>query len=385
MHGHRTHLIAGFVIAVLLASAATAAALASPSSDQAALRGGLDEIVSAGVPGALAFVRAGAQPTPVTSGAAELNGTSPIRPNQSFRIGSITKSFVAATTLQLAGEGRLRLDDTVERWLPGLLPRGNEITVRHLLQHTSGITDNQELLERLRQEPAHAFAPTQVVRAAARSPLSFRPGRGWAYANANYVLLGLIIQKATAKPLATVLRERVIVPLRLRHTILPRNGAAPRGVVHGYLPPDNTVVPTPDETYLDVTETNPSWTWAAGALISTAADVSRFYKALLTGRLIPRRLLKQMTGARPTAAGTGYGLGLLRLATPCGPALGHDGEIFGYTSLALSSLDGRRSIVLLANASHPKEPGAIMGAFLALAANALCGSRSVTTQTVGRG
>ena len=220
----------------------------------------------------------------VTVGSSKLDGSAPIHAGQPFRVGSISKSFVAATTLVLVRDGRLGLDDTVGHWLPNV-PRGAAITVRQLLQHTSGVTDSPELLEPLLLDPNHSFTPMQVVRAAVRTPPEFDPGHGWAYANANYVLLGLIVEKVTAKPLGAVLRERDREPLRLHHTT-SRSARAPAVSCMGTSPPDNTSSHTRRE-YLDVTATNPSWTWAAGALVSTSADVSRFYSALLGGRSSP--------------------------------------------------------------------------------------------------
>lgn len=372
MHIHRWILSCCLVAGAAVAAVTASVTLGSSPRLPAATQRGLEQIVTGGVPGTLALLRDGTATASATAGVARIGGTSPLGAEQLFRAGSITKSFIATVTLQLVEQGRLGLTDTVQRWLPGLLPRGGEITVRQLLQHTSGIADDEQLLGPLERDPAHAFEPLAVARAAASVPLRFEPGHGWSYANANYVLLGLIVEQATGRPLTTVLSERIIRPLGLRHTLLPADGSLPAGAAHGYLPPGNTVSPRSAGGYLDVTRTNPSWTWAAGALVSTAGDVSRFYRALLAGELLSRPLLAQMLATRPTGGGTGYGLGLLRVDTPCGPAFGHDGEIFGYTSLALTHTESRRSIVLLANASHPGGNRSILAAFLALAGDALC-------------
>ena len=171
-----------------------------------------------------------------------------------------------------------------------------------------------------------------------------------------------------------MIAERIAKPLALRRTWLASGAALPTGSVHGYLLPGNPFLTTPAGQPLDVTEINPSFTWAAGAVVSTASDLDRFFRALLGGKLVPRRLLTVMTDSRPITAETAYGLGLLRVSTPCGPAYGHDGEIFGYTTLALTSGDARRSVVLLATASHPSEnaPDAIVNALVSLAKKALC-------------
>lgn len=373
-------------VAVVLTAAVSSASAGDarpepPESPAAALQQGVSAIVAAGAPGALAVVRDGSGVSIARAGVSRLGGHRPIGPDDPFRVGSLTKTFVASLVLQLVAEGRLGLDDTLERRLPGAVPRGGEITVRQLLRHTSGLPDlgtgrdGSALLARLRADRRHVFTPAELVRSVAREPLRFRPGGGWAYSNTGYILLGLIAEKVTGKGLEQVLRERIFAPLRLDRTRVGSGAALPAGAVRGYLPPGNPFLRARGGRPVDVTETNPSWTWAAGAIVSTATDVDRFYRALLAGRLVPRRLLGEMTAARPIGGSAGYGLGLLRLGTPCGPLFGHDGEIFGYTTLAAATPGGRRSIVLEANVSAP-ESGAVLAAFVQLAGRALCGRSS---------
>jgi D-alanyl-D-alanine carboxypeptidase len=341
---------------------------------------GLARIVQAGVPGAVARVRDRSRITVATAGVADLRTGRVLGPSDPFRVGSITKTFVAAVVLQLAAEHRLNLGDNVEDWLPGLLPYGENVTVRELLQHTSGIPDHMSgatadaLLAPLLEDPGHRFTPVELVRSVVGRPLQSQPGSRWAYSNTNYILLGLIVERVTGKPLARALDERIIRPLALRGTSLKSGAPLPVRSVRGYLLPGNPFLPVPAGRPFDVTGINPSFTWAAGALVSTTRDLDRFYQALLSGRLVPASLLAEMTASRPITAGSGYGLGLLRISTPCGPAYGHDGEIFGFTSLALTTQDTQRSVVLLATTSHPSEgrPATILDALLSLATETLC-------------
>lgn len=377
-------LLAAGCVSVVAAAFAVSPANGHSLTDKAptsAFGQGLSGVVSAGAPGALVLAHGPAGQSVAASGVARLGGSRPIGARTPFRAGSVTKTFLAVTVLRLVAEGRLALDDSVEQHLPVLLPHGDEITVRQLLQHTSGLSDlgsgrtGEALLEQLLVDRRRVFGPRELVASVARRPLLFRPGRGWSYSNAGYVVLGMIVEQVAQERLADVLRERIIVPLRLRHTRLASGVAMPTGSAHGYLAPGNPLVPTPGGKPVDVTATDPSWTWAAGALVSTASDISRFYGALLAGRLLPAGLLKEMTTARPIANGAAYGLGLLRLRTPCGFAYGHDGEIFGYTTLALATGDARRSAVLVANVSTPGS-GAVLGRLVGLASLALCGRTS---------
>jgi CubicO group peptidase (beta-lactamase class C family) len=156
-----------------------------------------------------------------------------MRPGERFRVASVTKTFVATVVLQLVGEGRLGLDESVERHLPGLLPQGRRITVRQLLNHTSGLYDYLE------DAPAQArfvgdVRPRQTVALAASRPLGFAPGTSWAYSNTGYQILGLMIERATREPLGRVLARRIFVPLDLRHTSFEPPPRVPKRVAHGY-------------------------------------------------------------------------------------------------------------------------------------------------------
>lgn len=196
----------------------------------------LDRVVQAGAPGALIVVKDGSTIRAAARGFADRNAGRPMRTDDRFRIGSITKTFVAALVLQLVEEDRLRLDDPVERWLPGLVPGGRSITVRHLLSHTAGLPDYVED-PRLRREPERRWTPAELVSLAlARSAERAPPGGTFAYSSTDYVLLGLIAEKAGGAPLGEQLRDRLFEPLGLRRTSF-EPGALHGDYVHGHRAP----------------------------------------------------------------------------------------------------------------------------------------------------
>jgi D-alanyl-D-alanine carboxypeptidase len=258
--------------------------------------------------------------------------------------------------LQLVAERRLRLGDTVERWLPGLVPDGGRITVRQLLGHTSGLADyvaDRSFLPRTVSDPGRRWTPRELVRlAVAQGPVA-RPGERFAYASTNYVLLGLVVERAIGSDLALLLRRRILAPLRLGRTSFVPGARIAGRYVHGYTPSVHDGIVGSLATARDRSSGSASWAWAAGALVSSAPDLSRFFGALLGGRLLPPRLLAMMQ----PAPGARYGLGLTAFRTPCGTAIGHSGNLLGTVSVVWSTRDGRRRVVAMTN-TYPLAPPA---------------------------
>lgn len=330
----------------------------------------LDGVVAAGSPGALVLVDADGARRAAARGLAVLQGRVPLRAGDRFRAGSITKTFVAVVTLQLVAEGRLRLDQAVERWLPGLLPGGSRITVRHLLAHTSGLADyagDAAFLRRATLEPRRRWTPRELLRVALGHGPVGAPGERFSYASTNYILLGLIVERATGTALGTVLRRRVFTPLGLDDTSFTPGARIQGRHAHGYAPSQHDGIVASLATARDRSTASASWGWAAGAIVSTAPDLSRFLEALLQGRLLPARLLALM---RP-ASGAAYGSGLAAFRTRCGVAIGHTGNLLGTVSAAWSSSDGRRRVVAMSN-SYPLTPEADT-AFRRVLEAAFCG------------
>ncbi|NGO69276.1 serine hydrolase domain-containing protein, partial [Streptomyces boncukensis] len=264
-----------------------------------------------------------------------------------FRAGSITKTFLATTVLQLVDEGRLRLDDPVGRWLPGAVPDGRRITVRYLLNHTSGLYDYKPTLP-LPPSPEfldnrwRTWRPSELVRRAVAHPPSFEPpGSEFAYSNTGYLLLGRIVEKATGRPYGDEIERRIVKPLHLGGTEMP--GTSPH--LHGPHPHGYVPVRRHGTTRLvDYTEMNPSVFGAGGELISTARDLNRFFAALLSGRLLPEGLLREMR-TPGIAGGKPYGLGLAWWDTSCGVRVyGNDGDALAYQSWSYTTQDRRRQV-----------------------------------------
>jgi D-alanyl-D-alanine carboxypeptidase len=266
-----------------------------------------------------------------------------------FRIGSITKTFVATAILQLADEGRTDLDAPIETYLPGVVPNGTNITVRQILNHTSGLYDYMKgdgwPTNRWRgDERFTTYSPDQLLTEAFRHEPYFAPGTDFRYSNTNYIVAGKLIESVTGQPYSTVVEHRILRPLNLAGTSFPGSEPSiPEPAVHASATLDN------DQT-VDVTKQNVSLDWAAGEMISTTDDLQTFFDALLGGDLISEDSLAQMRTTVPMGMGFHYGLGLERFDLPCGGQLwGHGGQLLGYVTYAYRRDDGRSLTMLLAS------------------------------------
>ncbi|WUT01562.1 beta-lactamase family protein (plasmid) [Streptomyces sp. NBC_00708] len=261
----------------------------------------------------------------------------------------MTKPFVATVVLQLVGEHRVALDAPVGRYLPDVVRdhpgtwRG--VTVRRLLQHTSGLPDYLDFLspQDVLTDPLAHHETRDLVDLALDRPRTFRPGHGWDYSNTNYLLAGMVIEKVTGHPYGEEVRRRVIRPLGLEATTVPGNdpvipGPHPRGYVR----------PGKDAPLMDATAINPSVAGASGEMVSSAADLNRFLAALVDGRLLEPAQLREMMRTRPAGDDRAYGLGLERRTLPCGGHYwGHGGDIFGFQTAGGATLDGRQTSVMV--------------------------------------
>ncbi|MEU7204386.1 serine hydrolase domain-containing protein [Streptomyces sp. NPDC045470] len=348
-HGTRRQILPG--AAAVTIGVLTLGALAPPAASAArpdAVQQSLNALVrDGGTPAALASVKGpGGRNRTYTAGIGDLATGAPVPVDGQVRIGSNTKTFVAVVVLQLVAERRMSLDATVETYLPGLVRGegidGRHITVRRLLQHTSGLPDYSNRLG----DDVRYYSPRELLATALRHPAEFAPGESWKYSNTNYVLAGLIVQKVTGRPLADEIDRRVVRRAGLRHTYFPSPGDASirEPHPHGY---HQEPAGTP---LRDITEIDPSWGWAAGQMISTNSDLNRFFTALLAGRLLPAAQLAQMRFTVPAEAtfgpGARYGLGLVSRPLPCGGlAWGHGGSFPGYETRGGATDDGRATNV----------------------------------------
>ncbi|OLZ65826.1 peptidase [Streptomyces sp. IMTB 2501] len=344
----------------LLVSAALAApaAFASEGGGHAATRKAVEAAVAAGVPGATATARDAHGTWSATAGVGDLGTGRPRSTADRYRVASITKTFVATVLLQLEAQGRLSLDDTVDKWLPGVVHGhghdGRHITVRQLLNHTSGIYNYlaDAGFQRTYFTPAGFFAhrydtvdARDLVAVAMRHKPDFAPGTSWNYSNTNYVLAGMVIEKVTGRPYAAEISRRVIGPLHLTATSVPgTKDTLPRPSSRAYSKFHDPSGPT-----YDVTTLNPSIASSAGEMISDSADLDRFYSALLGGKLLPPEQLKEMKTTVDTriAPNIRYGLGLMDTTLTCGVHVwGHTGGIHGSSSEVATTPDGQHSVAV---------------------------------------
>jgi D-alanyl-D-alanine carboxypeptidase len=370
-----------YVLVLLVLAAATGATACTSAPEHAAtrepeLQGALDQLVAAGAPGAIALVREGDRTIRLTSGYGNLKPRARLHASDRFRVGSVTKTFVATVVLQLVGEGKLSLDDTVERWLPGVVPNGRAITVRHLLNHTAGLFDylgdGDKTVERrvLSGDWNYQWKPRELVAISTAHKAKFAPGTGWSYCNTCYILLGLIVEEATGNSITAELRKRVFEPAGLRATSLDARPRISGRHARGY-----ELLGTPP--LVDFTALSPSLAWTAGALVSTADDLARFYRTLLGGRLLRPDLLRTMQTTVPVAARPGWrwGLGINKRPSPCGAQWGHDGGYPGYRTWALNSKEGKRQIVVFTNLGEDSSSEPVERALERVLVTAYCSSQ----------
>ncbi|MBN3544162.1 beta-lactamase family protein [Fictibacillus barbaricus] len=323
----------------------------------------MKEGVKAGAPGFIAQAWDHGELKTSVAGVANLTTQNPMKQDFQFRIGSITKTFVATVILQLVGEGRMNLDDSVNKWLPGRVKGngfdGNKITIRQLLNHTSGIadyekdittdkTDKQFLKDRLK-----VYKTSDLIKIGLSHKPVNKPGEAWSYSSTGYLLLGMIIEEATGKPYAKEIENRILKPLRMHDTYLPGTSTSFKGKNHarGYYQLKDK------KTLVDVTNTNPSMAGASGEMISSTRDLNRFYSLLLRGVLLQPEQMKQMfntvEATKGEAADVNWGLGIAEVRFKNGePYWGHGGGFPGATSWAGGSRDGRHVMTVYSNVSN---------------------------------
>ncbi|APY84998.1 peptidase [Streptomyces alfalfae] len=358
----RTALLALAVTGALGAATLTPAAQAAERGPghTATARALNDLIDKGGQPGVAALARDGAATWFGAAGHADTATGRARSAGDHFRGASITKTFIATVLLQLEAEGRLDLDDTVEKWLPGLV-RGNgydggEITLRQLLNHTSGIashTDDPRFAHDAAGPgfPEHRYddhAPEDLVALALKQPPHPDPEKNPLYSNTNYVIAGMVIEKATGRTYEREVTRRLIRPLKLRGTSFP--GADPRMPKPHPVGYSRLHQEAPDAPVVDATEQNMTWLGAAGDVISTAGDLNRFHRALMRGTLLPRAQMTAMLDEVPVGEGLGYGLGVEFAELSCGvKVVGKSGRTNGSLSAMVGTPDGRRQLTFNVN------------------------------------
>ncbi len=284
-----------------------------------------------GVPGAVVLVRSRALGDWTQAfGTRAVDGGEPVRTTDCWRIASCTKTMTTTVALQLVAEGRLRLEDPIADYLPDV-PNGESITLRQLFTMRSGLFNYTESDSWARAQDAdlqRAWRPEELLAFAFAESPYFEPGQDYHYSNTNTVLLGLVAERLTGRPLGQLFQERLFGPLGLEHTSLPPGSAIgqphPRGYMFG------TIAGAEPTVLRDVTDLDPSFGWAAGGALSTAEELAVWVRALVEGDLLPEALQQQrLTDLEPVAGGTSYGLGIMRF----GQFYGHSGTIPGFNTL----------------------------------------------------
>lgn len=368
------------------------AAFSAPAFDPAKLTATLDAVHAAGMYGIYSAVRDGDRTWQGASGVADVRTGRRVTPEMEHRVGSVTKTFVATALMQQVERGRLRLDAPIGGYLPDLVAgqRGEQITVRMILNHTSGIGDYVSYAFPSLLDPSaksldegrfRHLTPKQLVDWGLQAPPTGAPGENWSYSNTNYILAGQLLEKLTGAKAETYIRDNVIRRAGLKHTYFPKGprikGAHPRMYESLY----GHVKPPRDYSTYDM-----SWAGTAGALVSTMPDLNRFYRRLLTGGLVSRASVAEMQRTVPVkdAEGTvqmNYGLGIYSMDLPCGTFWGHDGAVWGAGTQSLTSADGKRQVSFGFNLMKYQKlngeglpmPHPIDNAMAAHAVQALCG------------
>ncbi len=309
-----------------------------------------------GPPGAIAVIQRGDDRDVHVAGVANVKTGAPLRAEKHMRIASVSKAISGAVALALVDQGILSLDDTIGELLPGLPPAWDQMTLRELLQHTSGMPDytqTQGFADAFSDSPAVAPPPGDLLGYAASDPLSFPPGTGYKYSNSENIAVGMMVEAVTGASYEDAIRTKVTTPLRLRRTQMPQGILLPDPFIHGYLwdqgaPVDYSQWFPP----LDSGVAWGGWAWASGGVVSTPADLNRFVRGYVSGKLFGGEAREEqfqfVEGGRSDPQGPGRnaaGLGLFRYRTRCGTVYGHTGSIpAGYTQFVASTRDGKRSV-----------------------------------------
>ncbi|MEU9201200.1 serine hydrolase domain-containing protein [Streptomyces sp. NPDC048332] len=320
-----------------------------PADHDRALHRQLRELTDApgGPPGVIAVLERDHRTEVFRAGVAETGTARPIATTDYMRIASTAKAYSGAVSLQLVDRGRLRLNDTIGQVLPRLPRAWHRVTLRQLLNHTSGLPDystDPEFLSLLTADPRRRFDSRRLLDFVAAEPLAFRPGTRYAYSNSDNIAVALMTEAVTGRRYEDLLSQLVYRPLRMSGTSLPQGYRMPEPYMHGY----DVTPPHPSE---DVSEAlSASGVWASGGIISTPKDMTSFVRGYAGGTLLSDRTRRQQLNwvdgaSEPAGPGVNKaGLALFRYATRCGVVYGHTGNFPGYTQLVAATPDGKRSL-----------------------------------------
>jgi D-alanyl-D-alanine carboxypeptidase len=334
-----------------------------------ALQTKLDEWHKAGsFPGAtLGVVLANGEAFGLAVGYSDRDAKTPMKPNDRMLAGSVGKTFAAATALQLVKEGKIGLDDKIEKYLGGeswfsRLPNAKDITVRQLMNHSSGLVRyefKEQFTKDLTANPAKAWKPAELVSYLLGEKAPFDAGKGWDYSDTNYIVLGMIIEKVTGKRFYDEANRRLIKPLRLTDTI-PQDGPRLKNVIQGYAGPNNPFGGKDAMIQNGMFTINPQFEWTGGGYVSTSLDLARWAKLMYEGKAYSAELLPQVLDGVPApmlGRETKYGLGVIIRRTQAGVSYGHSGFFPGYMTDMMYFPDQKVAVAVQVNTSVGRSLG----------------------------
>ena len=379
-----------FVFSVALALAGTSFAQATvPVGDlKSQIQQKLDEWHKAGkFPGAtVGVVLANGDVLSFAVGYSDTTAKTPMRATDRMLAGSTGKTFAAATALQLVKEGKIGLDDKVEKYLGSAvwfarLPNAKEITVRQLMNHTSGLVRYEfkdQFTKDLTANPEKTWKPQELLAYLLDEKPPFEAGKGWDYSDTNYIVLGMIIEKVTGKKFYDVANKRLIKPLKLTNTI-PQDGLKLKGVIQGYAGANNPFGGKDEMIAKGKFIINPQFEWTGGGWATTAEDLARWAKMMYEGKAYDQTLLPQvLDGVAAPMLGreTKYGLGVIIRKTAAGTSYGHSGFFPGYMTDMMYFPDTKIAVAVQVNTSVGQNLGKPLGRVLVETADL------ITKQTV---
>ena len=374
-----------FVCFLLSASAARSQTTTVSTTVQLkqALQIKLDEWHKAGsFPGAtLGVVLANGESFGLAVGFSDRELKTPMKPRDRILAGSVGKTFAAATALQLVKEGKIGLDDRIEKYLGrepwfSRLPNAKDITVRQLMNHTSGLVRYEfkdQFTKDLTANPEKFWKPAELVAYLLDEKPPFAAGKGWDYSDTNYIVLGMIIEKVTGKRFYDEANRRLLKPLELVDTI-PQDGLRLKGVIQGYAGPDNPFGGRDAMIQNGKFAINPQFEWTGGGYASTAEDLARWAKMIYEGKAFSADLLPQVLDGVPApmlGGETRYGLGVIIRKTPLGTAYGHSGFFPGYMTDMMYFPDYKVAVAVQVNTSVGRSLGKPLGRVLVEAMEAI--------------
>lgn len=381
--------IALFILSCLLTYYPAAAQTAAPNTDPAALRQKLQARLdawhkSAKFAGAtLGVCQADGNCFALATGFSDLEKKTPMRPEDPMLAGSVGKTYALAVALQLVAEGKIGLDDRVEKYLGreswfARLPNARAITVRQLMNHTSGLVRYEfkdQFTKDLSANPDKVWKPEELLGYLFDAKAPFEAGKGWDYSDTNYIVLGMIIEKATGKKYYDEAVRRVLKPLKLRKTF-PQDRRALKGLIQGYAGADNPFGGKDRVLENGRFIINPQFEWTGGGMVSNAEELARWAKLLYEGRAFDRSLLPEMlAGVSAPMLGkeTKYGLGVIIRPTRAGLTYGHSGFFPGYMTDMMYFPEHKIAVAVQVNSSVPQNLGKPLGRVLTEAAEIILG------------